>query len=154
VPIPQHFLTPPRTAGADTTARDAARLMQTHHVGYLVVVEEGRAAGIVTDRDLALHVLGGELDPGRATIAGCTSRPLITLRSDQGLPEASRLMRRHRIRRLPIVDGEGRLAGVVLADQLVRMIGREVGTLADAVQRALDLEAHPPETPNPIFGKE
>jgi CBS domain-containing protein len=130
-------------------------MMHDSHVGSVVVIDDKkRPIGIVTDRDLALYVLTNELDPESTTVGDCMSSPPVTLDRSAGLSDASALMRRHGVRRLPIVDEQGRLVGIITGDDLVLLLGRELNELAGAVQRGFAVEstAHAPY--GSIFGKE
>jgi CBS domain-containing protein len=154
VPIAEEYLTPPLTVSAEASARDAGRLMERQHLGYAIVVEGERPVGIVTDRDLVVRVLARRLDPATTPVVEAMTSPLVTLPRELDLIDASRAMRRHGIRRLPIVDGRGGLVGMLVADELVRLVGREVSALAEAMERSKELEARPPEEAVSIFGKE
>ena len=82
------------------------------------------------------------------------SAPAVTLDSSASLSEASAVMRRHGVRRLPIVDDNGKLVGIITGDDLVLLLGRELGELSSAVQRGFAVEstAHAPH--GSIFGRE
>lgn len=125
--------------------------METHGVGMLVVVEGDRPIGVVTDRDLALGVLGRDLDPREALVGDLMTEPAATIEEDR-LWEASEVMRDRGIRRLPVVNGEGRLVGVITADDLLLSVGERSALLAAVVRRELTNESYTP--PASIFGKE
>jgi len=104
--------------GRDTTAREAAKLMTKHHVGNLVVVREeagGQAVpiGIITDRDIVRNVVAEALDPATFTLGDLGARELVTAREDQGIFECMQHMRINGIRRMPVVDREGGLVGII-----------------------------------------
>jgi len=129
----QEAMTPNPTAiTPDTTAQEAARLMKTEDVGALPIVEDGRLIGVVTDRDLALRVIaeGRSLDTPAAEIA---SKDVITIDAQQGLEEAAGLMAEHQVRRLPVVEEDGGLVGV-LAQADVAKAGHDTLT-GDVVQK-------------------
>lgn len=155
MPIPERYLSPPCVAQPGTSARYAARMMQESHVGSLVVIDEHRRPiGLVTDRDVALHVLANELDPEAVTVGDCMSSPVVTLERSAPLSRASATMRRHGVRRLPIVDDDGKLVGVLTGDDLVSLLGRELNELAQAVQRGFAVESTAHDSPGSIFGAE
>jgi predicted transcriptional regulator len=112
------------------TLRTAAQRMEKEGMGSLVVVEEDRPVGVLTDRDLVLHVLAGRRDANEARVRDAVARPAVTIRADASLPDATDLMRRRRLRRLPVVDSEGSLVGVITADDVVRLLAEEVMGLA------------------------
>ena len=110
------------TAGRDDTAASVARTMREKGVGSVVVTDaEGDPAGIVTDRDLTLRILAEGRD-AEARIGDCATTPLVSGEPDMGLEEAAALMVRHRVRRLPILDG-GSLAGIVTLDDIAVRTG-------------------------------
>jgi CBS domain-containing protein len=105
------------SAAADATLADVGGLMRDRGVGSVVVVEGDRPVGIITDRDLALALAALGVD--RETEAGdCATRPLVTGDSRMDLEEAAALMVQHRIRRLPVLDDDEELAGIVTLDDL------------------------------------
>jgi CBS domain-containing protein len=132
------------TATPDTTATQAAQLMRTHHVGSLVVVEEGavegRPLGIVTDRDLVLAVLAEELDPGLFTVGDVMTTDLVTVSPQTGVLNAVTLMREHRLRRLVVVDDAGRVVGIATLEDVLDALSREFADLALALRKARDRE--------------
>jgi len=142
------------TISPTDTAREAAWRMREGSVGFLVVTEHDQPVGVVTDRDVALGVLVEDRDPGECPVSELMTSPVVTLRDDQPPVEASALMRRHGIRKLPVVDAAGRLVGVLTADDLILSLGRQVHDLAEAVRRELGNEAMPPEPFRSVFGKE
>ena len=110
------------TADPKTPARDVARLMRDHNVGSVVIVDgAGAPSAMVTDRDLAVRVLAEEIDL-REPVSTRASAPLISGEPETSLEEAAALMVQHRIRRLPVVDGD-RLAGIVTLDDIAVRTG-------------------------------
>jgi CBS domain-containing protein len=115
------------TAGVVTTGPEAdvlsvAQLMRDRSVGSVVICDaEGEPSAMVTDRDLTVRALAEERTPGEPVAAHC-SRPLVTGEPEMDLEEAAALMVQHRIRRLPVVDGE-RLVGIVTLDDIAVRTG-------------------------------
>ena len=109
------------TAEPQRTVREIAELMRERNVGSVVLVEDGRPTGFVTDRDLALSVIADGRDHGDH-IGDHASSPVIHVEPSMELEEAAELMIRHGIRRLVVVDG-GRLSGIVTLDDLVSRTG-------------------------------
>lgn len=122
----------PITVETTATVREAAELMREHDVGDLVVVEQGRLVGIVTDRDLVVRVLavgGGSNDPVGQVATGSP----VVVGPDDDLVGAARLMATHAVRRLPVVR-EGEVVGVVsLGDLAVR---HDAGSVLGAISQA------------------
>jgi CBS domain-containing protein len=127
------------TAAPDASAVSVARQMRDHRVGSVVIVDPGGSpVAMVTDRDLALRVFAERVDPDSA-IGEHASRPLVCGEPAMELEEAAALMVRHRVRRLPVVDGAS-LAGIVSLDDIaVRTGDLEVAQkmTADVIEGAL-----------------
>lgn len=124
---------PPCTASPEETLRAAAQRMEKEGTGFLVVTDEERFAGVLTDRDVALFAAAGGRDAGAARVGDAMTRPPVPVRAEAPLEEALGLMRDRRVRRLPVVDEDGRVAGVVSADDLVRLLSREIGGLGEVL---------------------
>jgi CBS domain-containing protein len=125
---------PVATVAAEETVRSAAQRMRLAGVGSLPVVKDGRPIGVVTDRDLALETICGRLDAGAVRVSELPLRPLVTILQDAPVSEAIRLMRRHAVRRLPVVDEQKQLVGIVSADDLVHLAATELSALAAALR--------------------
>ena len=102
----------PRTVQSQASAQDVARLMKSEDVGSIPIVEGDRLAGIVTDRDLALQIVGGGKSAD-TTVGEIASRELVTIDPGQSLEDAARLMGEHQLRRLPVVEEDGTLVGII-----------------------------------------
>jgi CBS domain-containing protein len=103
----------PRAVEPSTTLVDAARNMRDENVGPLPIVDDGRVVGMLTDRDIVVRAIADGRDPSSTTVGEIASRELVTVDPDQSLDEAARLMAQHQVRRLPVVEEDGRLAGIV-----------------------------------------
>ena len=125
------------TAPPDEDVRAVARKMRDGHVGCVVVVEGRRPVGIVTDRDLALRVLA-EGDPPDTPIAAVMSVDPTTVSLGSDVEVVLRSLRLSGTRRVPIVDEEGALVGLVSQDDLLALLARELGALAEGLERAVD----------------
>ena len=113
---------------------EAARALENNNIGAIVVQHEREIAGIVTDRDLAVRVLGQGLDPHETRLADVMTRDVSTLTPDASRMEAIQLMRSHGIRRIPLVDGTGTVVGVVTLDDLLADEAAPVSELAAVVR--------------------
>jgi CBS domain-containing protein len=114
----QEVMTPNPTAiTPDTPAREAARIMKDEDTGVLPIVEGERLVGVITDRDLALRILGEDRSPDTA-VSEIASKELVTVDPQQSLEEAARLMAEHQVRRLPVVEEDGRLVGILAQKDL------------------------------------
>jgi CBS domain-containing protein len=103
----------PRTVDSSASVVDAARLMRDEDVGVTPIVDGDRLAGTITDRDIAIRVVAEGRDPQATTVREVASTDLVTIQPEQELEEAVRLMSQHQVRRLPVVEQDGRLVGVV-----------------------------------------
>jgi CBS domain-containing protein len=109
------------TAETGDTLRHVGELMRDRNVGSVVICEGGRAVGVVTDRDLALAVVADRVD-AEDTAGAYASKPIVTGEVEMDLEEAVALMIQHRIRRLPVTQGE-ELVGIVTIDDLAVRAG-------------------------------
>jgi CBS domain-containing protein len=110
------------TATPETTSISVAGKMRDHRVGSVVIVDPaGSPVGMVTDRDLAVRVFAEGVDPETA-VGEHASRPLICGEPAMELDEAAALMVQHRVRRLPVLDGDS-LAGIVTLDDIAVRTG-------------------------------
>jgi len=121
-------------------AYQAARAMADNHVGSILVGDPDALGGIVTDRDLALAVLGGDIDPKFTPLSEVMSEGVISCDIGADLEEVVRLMREHGVRRVPITEG-GRLAGLVTFDDLVVDGSVSLDSLRSIVTAQLEVEA-------------
>jgi CBS domain-containing protein len=120
----QEAMTPnPTTIALGTPVREAARILKAENVGSLPIVEDGKLVGVVTDRDLAIRILGEDRDPS-TPVGEIASKDLVTVDPQQTLEEAARLMAKHQIRRLPVVEEDGSLVGI-LAQADIAQIGHD-----------------------------
>lgn len=107
----------PATCNVNTLVRDVAQMMLEHDCGQIPVIDDqGRPLGVVTDRDIAVRVVarGGD---GTATAGDAMTSPIKTVRTDSDLKDCVSLMEEAQVRRVPVVDESGKLAGIVaLAD--------------------------------------
>src|SRR5690554_4001106 len=108
--------------GRDGTIVEAAKLMREYHVGDVVLVEERDGenvpVGIVTDRDLVLEVLAQELAPDAVAVGDIVTAELVTARESDTLWDTMLQMRARGVRRIPVVNARGGLAGIVALDDL------------------------------------
>ena len=110
----------PSTVEPDKTVVDAARIMMREDAGVVPVTENGRLTGMVTDRDIAIRVVAEGKDPQSTPVREVASKDLVTIDPEQDLDEALRLMAQHQVRRLPVVEEDGRLVGVVAQADVAR----------------------------------
>ncbi|MBI2312272.1 MAG: CBS domain-containing protein [Betaproteobacteria bacterium] len=123
----------------ETPVAEAARLMREHHVGDLVVVAGTQSQrvplGVVTDRDLVVEVLAREVPVAGLTLGEIMLQDLVTAREDEGVFDAIELMRARGVRRMPIVDAQGVLVGIVSLDDLLEILAEELNALVGLISR-------------------
>jgi CBS domain-containing protein len=124
------------TASPEDTLTQVAQTLEQHKVGAIVVVEEHKPVGIVTDRDLALAVCVRGISPTEP-VRRVMSSPVATLKHTQGVFEATRQMKQLTVRRLPVVDDDGKLVGLVSLDDLLLLLTSELGNLAVSVREEM-----------------
>jgi CBS domain-containing protein len=121
----------------DSSVRDAARLMRAHHVGDLVVVEErdGRRIpiGILTDRDIVIEVIAEDVGLGSVAIGDVMSSKLLTAREEDDTFVTIRWMQTKGVRRLPVVDKQGQLVGIVTIDDLIDLLAETLMDVAGLI---------------------
>jgi CBS domain-containing protein len=130
----------------ETTVAAAAKLMRHGHIGSLVVVEQMNGgkripAGIVTDRDIVVEVIATGLDPAVITVGDIMEPELVVGRESDSVLETLEIMRFKGVRRLPTVDREGQLVGIVTVDDLLEILAEELNELATIVAREQSHEA-------------
>jgi CBS domain-containing protein len=119
----------------DESVQGAALLMRKHHVGDLIVVDQNDGkeripVGIVTDRDIVVSVIALGLDPASLLVGDIMSDDLLTTSEDDDVYATIERMRIRGIRRVPVVNAAGGLAGVVSADDLLEFLADEMGDLS------------------------
>jgi CBS domain-containing protein len=120
----------PRTVSPGDTIQNAARIMRDEDTGVVPVVDNGRAVGVVTDRDIVVRaVANGELN---RPIRDIVSRDVVTASPDMSTKEAAQLMSEHQVRRLPVVEND-RLVGIVSIGDIAVKDGNEK-RIGDALQ--------------------
>lgn len=121
----------------DTPVSEVAYLMREHQVGSVVVTEQVKGkqipTGIITDRDLVLEIMATEADPKNLSVGDIVLHSVIVADENDGIWETLHRMRSHGVRRLPVVDREGVLTGIVSADDMIQLIAEEMKDLAKMI---------------------
>ncbi|MGE5446005.1 MAG: CBS domain-containing protein [Ignavibacteriales bacterium] len=112
------------TVSPDDTVVRAAKLMGERNVGSIVVVENKKPVGILTDRDITIRVVARKADINSTLVKGVMTKKIITGKDGQRVAELAKIMHEHGIRRVPIVDKKGRLTGIITLDDILYMMGR------------------------------
>ena len=121
------------TAERDTSIRDLARTMEEEEVGDVIVVDGDEPVGIVTDRDVAL-AYGREEDLSSMTAEDLMPESITTISADAEADELPKKLEEGGVRRLPVVDDDGKLVGIVTLDDVVATIGEELDDVASVIE--------------------
>ena len=111
----------------NSNARDCAKAMSNRKVSCAVVVGEGVALGMVTERDLVTKVIADGLDPAKVLVRDIMSTPLITISPDAKMSDASELMSQYMIRRLIVLGPEGNMIGIITSGDLAKQLAKKHG---------------------------
>lgn len=129
----------------ETSIAEAARLMRQHHTGDLIVVDESDGVrepiGIVTDRDIVMEVIAKGHDPDRTKVAQVMASPLVMASGSENVGTAIDRMRAHGVRRLPIVDDNNAVLGIITLDDLNRVLAEHTAALAAIVNKGQTRES-------------
>ena len=121
----------------DTTILEAAKLMRRHHVGSLIVVDEKKGrrvpVGILTDRDIVVELLAVDVDLKKISVGDAMSYDLVTVTEEDDIMETVEKMRGWGVRRLPVLDHEGAIVGLLAVDDMIELIAEQMNNLAKLV---------------------
>ncbi|MCL6431972.1 MAG: CBS domain-containing protein [Anaerolineae bacterium] len=113
------------TVSPDTAVTEAARLMRDADIGDVLVVDQGRLVGILTDRDVTVRVIAQGIDPKEAKVGDYMTRDLVTGMPEWDVEDAADLLGEEQIRRLPILE-DGRLIGIVSLGDIAVQFAEEM----------------------------
>lgn len=124
----------PCSVDADKSVAYAAKMMKDEDVGLAPIVEGDKLVGTVTDRDIAVRVVAVGKDPETTMVKEIATKDVVTVDPSQDLTEAVRLMAQHQIRRVPVVEEDGRLVGVLAqADVAQDATAEQTGRLVEQI---------------------
>ncbi len=115
---------PPISVEIDDSIKEASKIMSKENVGSVVVTDEGKVAGIVTERDI-IRAIADETDLNMP-VSVIMSKNLVTINGDQDVSEAAALMMQKGIRHLIVVDSNGSLLGVISIRDVLKALGKLV----------------------------
>src|SRR5258705_2553685 len=123
------------TASPSQSLTEAARLMKLEDVGSIPVVDGPRVVGVLTDRDIVVRAVAEGRNPQTMQVGEIASPNVVTVRPDDDLDDALRLMAQHQVRRLPVVE-DGHLVGVLAqADVAHEAKEKQVGHVVEEISR-------------------
>jgi CBS domain-containing protein len=128
------------TVAPEATVLEVAQVMHSGHVGSVVVVEDHRPVGIITDRDIVVKVVAAERDPQAIHAKELMACPPALININYDPLDVTRIMRNRGVRRLPVVDENRHLLGIVSLDDVLGLLGEGVSDLAEVVHLELAKE--------------
>jgi predicted transcriptional regulator len=119
------------------TVAEAARAMRVKNVGTVVIVNAGRPIGMVTDRDIVMEVVAPGKDPDAVRLGDVMKKKPAVIGSDQGIFDAVKMFAKTGVRRLPVVAKDGKMLGIIAMDDVLMLLGNEMGHVASALSAEL-----------------
>ena len=127
----------PRCVTPETPLAEAASLMESEDVGSLPILDGEQLAGMVTDRDIVIRAIAKGKDPRGMPVREVASRELVTVHAEDDLSDALKLMAREQVRRLPVVDENNRLVGILAqADIAAGAKEKDVGQMVEDISKS------------------
>jgi CBS domain-containing protein len=123
---------PVETITSKESIKDAAVKMRNMHVGTLLVVDEGKLVGVITDRDICCKVIATNRDAVMTEINEIMTKDTFAGFDDEDINDAAKMMKDHHIRRLPIIHHDKSLAGLLSIDDLARTSHELAGSVLEA----------------------
>jgi CBS domain-containing protein len=123
------------TANYDEPVLDSACRMRDRQVGTVVVVDDMRPVGILTDRDLTVRVLAAGLDPQATRVSEVMTPSPTTIGEDDSIEKAVGYMCAGRFRRLPVVGRDGRVIGILALDDVLERVADELADIGQLLKR-------------------
>ncbi|HAT1765005.1 TPA: CBS domain-containing protein [Legionella pneumophila] len=128
----------------DESVKQAAELMRTHHVGDIVLVEEFKdhrvPIGIVTDRDLVVEVMALDVNPEGLAVQDIVTRSVLVAREEDSLIDSLEFMKEKGVRRLPVVDNDHELVGIITIDDITELLAEMLHKVVGVVDRQQKIE--------------
>lgn len=122
--------------GPEESVREAARRMDQYSVGTLVVQENGQALlGILSDRDIAIRCVARDLDPDADTVGDVMTSPVRSVEEATPIEDALALMAAAGVRRLPVIDEDERIIGILSVDDVLGLLSEEIATIGQLLVR-------------------
>jgi len=116
-------------ANPDVTVKEAAKIMTQYRIGSLIVMEDKKIVGIITELDILWKVVAGGLDPETTQIKDVMTKNVITVQANQTVEEAAELMVEKKVKKLPVLD-DHKLVGIVTATDLISFQPKLIDALA------------------------
>ncbi|WP_222918331.1 CBS domain-containing protein [Natrinema sp. SYSU A 869] len=121
------------TTSPDSQLEEITAMLEEENVGSIVVTEDDEPIGMITDRDAALAIHDHD-DVGSVSVEDVMTENPVTVHEDDDPITISEAIRDNNVRRFPVVDDDGKLAGIATLDDLVATIGEELENVADTIE--------------------
>jgi CBS domain-containing protein len=126
----------PRCVTPETPLNQVAELMDAEDIGSVPVLDGERLTGMITDRDIVIRAVAKGKDPRGMPVREASSNELVTVNPDSNLSDAAELMATYQVRRLPVVDDDNRLVGIVAqADVALQAKEKDVGQMVESISQ-------------------
>ncbi len=133
----------PLTMPADATVLQAAKAMEDQDSSVAFAQSEGKVVGIVTERDIARRVVAKGADPDKTVVSAIMTTPIIVISPGAKIEEALKVMTTNKVRRLPVVDENAGLTGMVAVADIARALAEKAGYTSSLIT-AMTKESNPP----------
>lgn len=121
----------------DTKVAEVARIMSERNVGSVLVCDENKPKGILTDRDIVIRCIAQNVDVNDCTVEQVVSEPIEAVKETDGIYDVIRKMKNQGVRRVPVVDKKGDVIGIISFDDLIVLLGKEMADLSETANAAL-----------------
>ena len=108
------------SARPEMTVKEVAQIMKDRNIGSLPVADQRHVEGLITDRDITIRIVAEGRDPSATRVADVMSRDVVSVKEDDPLENAERLMHDRQLRRLPVVNEQGELTGYLAMARIAR----------------------------------
>ncbi|NYT04944.1 MAG: CBS domain-containing protein [Methanomicrobiales archaeon] len=133
VPLKEVMRYKPTTVEYEATVARAAAIMCRDEVGSCIVLQNNLPRGIITEQDINCKVVAKDLKPGSVRVSEVMSTPLITIEAEKTVGDAAHMMVKHKVRRLPVVDGE-KVVGIVTVRDLLTVATEINEIMSDLIE--------------------
>ena len=117
-----------------TTITDVAKEMEDKNIGSIVVLDNEKPCGMITDRDIIIRVINKGKDPKQTFVDDVMSELVLCLEEDMGLYQALEMLKGKSLRRYPVIDKNGDLKGIITLDDIIFLLGKELYDVASIIQ--------------------
>ena len=134
IPLKDVMKNNPTMIGSEATVAKAAKAMCHDEVGSVIILQNNKPIGIVTEEDIACKVVAKDLKPSTVHVNKIMSTPLITVSADKTVGDAAKMMVKHKVRRLPLIDEHNKVIGIVTVRDLLTVSNEQNDLLMDLIE--------------------